>query len=52
MKKTRKFFQDARKSMTSECYKTEKKDESERGKICKLCDRKFFIKEMVLDSFK
>ena len=31
---------------------TVKEDKRERGTICKLCDRKFFIKEMMTKSMK
>lgn len=50
MKKTRKFYQDRRSSFANQ----QNPGESDvlRGKICKVCDRKFFIKGMVQESSK
>ena len=54
MKKTRKFC--ARKSRrtnsVSNLNGSKKETPPERGSICKLCDRKFFIKDMVKGTFK
>jgi hypothetical protein len=38
--------------MGNSTRETVKEDKRERGTICKLCDRKFFIKEMMTKSMK
>ena len=49
LKKTRKFFVDEKKSnITGNTIL----DKAEVGKICKLCDRKFFIREMLDKKIK
>lgn len=45
MKKTRVFYQDPKASAVSTQY-----EEPKRGRICKLCDRKFFIRDMITNS--
>ena len=47
MKKTRAFYTDPKQSAVSTQL-----SEPQKGRICKLCDRKFFIKAMVWNSGK
>ena len=49
LKKTRKFFVDEKKSKITGSSIL---DKAEVGKICKLCDRKFFIREMLEQKIK